>query len=94
MKAKYMKLDSLTVRVIREKSGLSFIQFPEGYRQWVDSRLLQPVFIDRLIRFIMEMGFTENQAISALKIGQYLLVCVIGAIIGKVLYNIFSAIAQ
>ena len=75
MKAKYMKLDNLTVRVIREKNGLSFIEFPEGYRQWVDSRLLQPVFIDRLIRFVMDMGFTENQAISALKIGQYLLVC-------------------
>lgn len=94
MKSKYMKLDNLTVRVIREKKGLSFIEFPEGYRQWVDSRLLQPVFIDRLIRFVMDMGFTENQTISALKIGQYLLVCVIGAIIGKVLYNIFSAIAQ
>ena len=94
MKAKYMKLDNLTVRVIREKSGLSFIQFHEGYRQWVDSRLLKPVLIDKVIRFIMDMGFTENQAISALKIGQYLLVCVIGAIIGKVLYNIFSAIAQ
>ena len=89
MKAKYMKLDNLTVKVIREKNGFSFIEFPEGYRQWVDSRLLQPVFIDRLIRFVMEMGFTENEAISALKIGQYLLVCVIGAIIGKVLYNIF-----
>ena len=89
MKAKYMKLDNLTVRVIREKNGLSFIEFSEGYRQWVYIRLLQLVFIDRLIRFVMEMGFTENQAISALKIGQYLLVVFIGAIIGKVLYNIF-----
>ena len=39
MKAKYMKLDNLTVRVIRGKEKRVLGGF-EGYRQWVDSQVI------------------------------------------------------
>lgn len=91
---KFAKRGKTIVMVIKEVGNLSLIEDADGVQEWVSTSTLQPVFIDKVIRFIMDMGLTENQAISALKIGQYLLVCVIGAIVGKVLYNIFLAIAQ
>lgn len=87
---RFAKHGKKIVMVIKEVGSVSLIQDADVVLKWVSTSTLQPVFIDKCYQFIMDMGFTSNGAIAALKIGQYMLVCVIGAAIGKILYHLLT----